>query len=441
MINMGQKKPLFISFPTFFFAAAIFSLFAQEKAKIKVAVLSPSASGDADESISQGLTSVIVTELSRSPSLEVSDRRDVEKALKEQAFGLSGCTDQHCQIEIGKILQSKWVVTGDLNKIGTLYILTLKILNVETSQIVYQDEEEYKGEVEGLVPKTKALTSRLADFLLTGKKTGVVKEKQKKENKKTTEQKKKEIKEVNKKKVTVVPKKEDEVITKKTVDTSDMVLIPAGEFYMGSDESEAKDAWELCKKYSKDCPWYWFKGEMPKHKVYLDVYSIDKYEVTNVQYKKCVDAGTCKKPQDTTWYNDENYANHPVVYVDWHQANAYCTWVGKRLPTEAEWEKAARGEQGDVSSYGVYDMAGNVWEWVSDWYGAVYYQNSPDKNPKGPNNGKYRVLRGGVVVLQPPFHPRREPVLELPGLQWRHLRISLCGRCKVKSVAQSGDRH
>lgn len=420
MVSLRAKRSNLILFVFLLLAFSVYFAQAQEKAKIKVAVLPPSASGDASASVSQGLTSVIVTELSRSPSLEVSDRRDVEKALKEQAFGLSGCTDQHCQIEIGKILQSKWVVTGDLNKIGTLYILTLKILNVETSQIVYQDEEEYKGEVEGLVPKTKALTSRLADFLLTGKKTKVVKEKPKEENKKTTEQKKKpETKEVNKKKVTVVPKEEKKVIMKEPVDTSGMVYIPAGEFTMGSND---------------------YDNEKPPHKVYLDAYSIDKYEVTNAQYKECVSVGKCKKPHDTTWYDDSNYANHPVVYVDWNMANAYCAWVEKRLPTEAEWEKAARGEnsltfpwgndwdinkcnsgeyQGSltiikmanmdmrrgtlpvgsfpesVSPYGVMDMAGNVWEWVSDWYDVDYYQNSPEKNPKGPSKGEYKGLRGG----------------------------------------------
>lgn len=194
---------------------------------------------------------------------------------------------------------------------------------------------------------------------------------------------------------------------------ADMALIYAGEFYMGSGDSDSMGQ----------------SDTTPKHKVYLAAYYIDKYEVTNAQYKECVDAGTCNKPQDTEWYNDSGKATHPVVYVDWNQANAYCTWAGKRLPTEAEWEKAARGESGtiwpwgnefdcskscnsvspckqsstcavgsfpsDVLSYGVYDMAGNVWEWVSDWYDENYYKNSPAQNPKGPNDGKYRVLRGG----------------------------------------------
>lgn len=209
----------------------------------------------------------------------------------------------------------------------------------------------------------------------------------------------------------------------------EMVFIPAGEFYRGSTEKEAKDAWEFCKKYWKDCPWYVFEAEMPKHKVYLDAYSIDKYPVTNAEYKKCVTAGKCKKPKGIKWYNDSKFVNHPVVFVDWYQAGTFCKWAGKRLPTEAEWEKAARGKteniwpwgnkwdckkscnsvppckrnstctvggfKEDVSPYGVYDMGGNVWEWVADWYEAGYYKNSPYKNPKVPNKGEDRVLRGG----------------------------------------------
>lgn len=214
-----------------------------------------------------------------------------------------------------------------------------------------------------------------------------------------------------------------------------MVLIPAGEFWMGSTEAEAKNTREICKryfiiKYSGACPWDWLKGETPKHRVYLDAYFIDKFEVTSAHYKECVNVGKCSKPVAMNWYNDSSKANHPVVYVNWHQAGAYCKWLGKRLPTEAEWEKAARGEKGniypwgnefdcnkscssaspckqestcavgnfksDVSPYGVYDMAGNVFEWVFDWYDRNYYAKSSEKNPEGPSNGQSRVLRGGA---------------------------------------------
>jgi eukaryotic-like serine/threonine-protein kinase len=180
-----------------------------------------------------------------------------------------------------------------------------------------------------------------------------------------------------------------------------------------------------------------FPNEQPLHTVYLDAYVIDKYEVTNARYKACVDAGGCTAPQNvdsrtrTPYYSNATYANYPVINVDWHQANAFCAWADKRLPTEAEWEKAARGPsdtrkypwgnaaltcslanyggtngcEGDTSEvgnyaagaspYGVMDMAGNVWEWVNDWYDANYYSVSPDSNPQGPATGTNRALRGG----------------------------------------------
>ena len=186
-------------------------------------------------------------------------------------------------------------------------------------------------------------------------------------------------------------------------------------------------------------------NEQPLHTVTLSAYFIDKYEVTNARYKACVDAGGCTAPQSvdsstrSPYYGTSTYADHPVVNVTWHQASAFCAWAGKRLPTEAEWEKAARGSSdtrkypwgnsapdctklnyyhyngvsygygycvGDTSRvgsypsgaspYGVMDMAGNVWEWVNDWYGSDYYSVSPGVNPQGPSTGEDRVLRGGA---------------------------------------------
>jgi formylglycine-generating enzyme required for sulfatase activity len=169
------------------------------------------------------------------------------------------------------------------------------------------------------------------------------------------------------------------------------------------------------------------------HTVYLDAFYIDRTEVTNAQYRACVEAGACSQPHDTGWYNDPNRAEHPVVYVDWNQANAYCRWAGKRLPTEAEWEKAARGTDGrtypwgnsdpdcnkanygdcvgdktavgsypaGASPYGALGMAGNVCEWVADWYDLGYYSQSPTRNPPGPDSGEERGLRGGSWVFLP----------------------------------------
>lgn len=194
-----------------------------------------------------------------------------------------------------------------------------------------------------------------------------------------------------------------------------MVLVPEGEFTMGSDRGEP--------------------DEQPVHVVHLDAFYIDKYEVTNKMYKECVDGGECDPPRQIyffaenpsrIYFGNSQFDDFPVVYVDWNMARAYCQWRDARLPTEAEWEKAARGTEGDTypwgrdldcqranhercvnrtdragsyeagkSPYGAYDMAGNVAEWVGDWYSGNYYTNSPRSNPRGPVSGQSRVLRGG----------------------------------------------
>jgi formylglycine-generating enzyme required for sulfatase activity len=185
--------------------------------------------------------------------------------------------------------------------------------------------------------------------------------------------------------------------------SGDMVRIPAGTFLMGINRNQPDD-------------------EGPQHQVHLQAYWIDRYEVTNAGYRRCVDAGACPEPADLRYYKDARYADHPVVFVTWYNACAYCRWRGRRLPTEAEWEKAARGDDGrsypwgnepiqdrlnadnrrggtapvgsypsGASPYGVLDMAGNVWEWIEDWYEA--YPGSPFRSDLFGH--KYKVVRGG----------------------------------------------
>ena len=225
-------------------------------------------------------------------------------------------------------------------------------------------------------------------------------------------------------------------------DGAPMVLIPAGEFEMGTDSSEIPQLVSWARKYHSDPKASWFEDETPRHTVYLDAFYIDVHEVTNAQYKNFLDANPqWRKDRIDTQYHDGDYLNdwngsdypsgkgdHPVAHVNWYAANAYAQWAGKRLPTEAEWEKAARGglegkeyPWGDEithdhanysrtggkdrwrrtapvgsfepNGYGLYDMAGNVWEWCADWYGN--YPESSVQNPTGPGSGQYRVLRGG----------------------------------------------
>jgi formylglycine-generating enzyme required for sulfatase activity len=207
-----------------------------------------------------------------------------------------------------------------------------------------------------------------------------------------------------------------------------LLYVPAGEFTMG-DTADA--ALAECQKFRTDCQRDWFTNEEPPHTVTLDAYWIDQTEVTNAMYAKCVADGKCKVPSafksytHPSYYDNPEFANFPVIYVDWNQAKSYCEWAGRSLPTEAQWEKAARGPEdwtypwgnnppgntlanynqnkGDTTAvgsypdgksfYGALDMAGNVWEWVADWYGA--YPATSETNPMGPASGDPRVLRGG----------------------------------------------
>lgn len=207
-----------------------------------------------------------------------------------------------------------------------------------------------------------------------------------------------------------------------------MIRIPAGNYKMGF---KADKALSECAKHNDPCKRKWFEDEEPVHTIYLDSFLIDKFEVTQEEFAR-------KMGNNPSEFKDRSL---PVEKVTWEEALQYCKAADKRLPTEAEWEIAAKGGEENIyfwgneaqsgkanfcdfhcdkkwkakqfedgfkttapvgsfspNGYGLHDMGGNVYEWVSDWYGKEYYGNSPTKNPKGPLKGERKVMRGGSWI-------------------------------------------
>ena len=224
-------------------------------------------------------------------------------------------------------------------------------------------------------------------------------------------------------------KKQDSLAIFNSLNRMALIYIPAGEFSMGSSEYDSNH----------------YEDEVPQHTVFIDSFWISKTQITNAMFAECVKADACKYSVSHTknpHYLDPEYADHPVVYIPWDMAQTYCSWTGGRLPTEAEWEKAARGLKGakypwglqeplysiegqlftnannvigdttpaglfleGESYYGVLDMGGNVREWVLDWYDPDYYQYSSYDNPTGPDSGEKKVLKG-ASYLDPYIYAR-----------------------------------
>jgi sulfatase modifying factor 1 len=336
---------------------------------ITLAVFDFAVSGGLPNSLRETFSDRLKEELFKK-GFVLLDRNNIENMFAQKKLNMSDCTSDVCLIQTGNNLSTRIVINGIISKDTT-----------GKCAISYgiTDTELKKTEISTISPQT------CDEF-------GILD----------------------------ISAKLAKAIHRWNLSFNEMVFIPAGEFMMGCNSA-----------VDNQCE----DNEKPYHKVYLDAYYIDKHEVTVDEFGKCVEDRKCGKPQtgDNCNYYERDRGNHPINCVNWNDADSYCSWAGKRLPTEAEWEKAARGTDGRKypwgdsprpsceravvnyykyacgrkstwpvcsktngnSQYGLCDMIGNVWEWVADWYDANYNMINSSTNPKGPSSGSVRLLRGG----------------------------------------------
>jgi formylglycine-generating enzyme required for sulfatase activity len=331
------------------------------------------------------LSAYFADSLAATGALSVVPRDQLRKRLTElKKKSYKECYDQSCQVEIGRELAASKTLATRLMKIGSRCVVTATLYDLRKAASEGGATAEGGCGEDALRESLKKVVSSL---------TGVR---------------------------GAAPSADAGVrpAPRSGKDTCPMARVPAGPFVRGSPAGQGDE------------------DERPQRTIHLDAFAIDTHEVTVAQYRQCVRAGACAEPKidaACNWTQGDR-GNHPVTCVDWQQAKTYCEWVGKRLPTEAEWERAARGAQGraypwgdaapsckravmsddsgpgcgkkrtfavgsrsphgDAAS-GLQDLAGNVSEWVNDWYHERYYHLGPARNPPGPAAGKLRVYRGG----------------------------------------------
>jgi len=345
--------------------------------------------GNVDKNVSRPLSESIRREVVKSGKWELIDRGNMDKVLGEQKFQLSGCVTGQCIVEAGQLLGVGKIVAGSVSLVGKTYYLSLSLINVESGEIEKSSEDECKCELEDLIQSSKRLVKRLLAEEVA--------------ETKTTPEPEPTPKPAETKQPPSSPFSKGEF--KDLTTGIEMVFVKGGCYQMGDTFGDGES------------------DEKPVHEVCVDDYYIGKYEVTQGQWKAIMG-------NNPSYFKDCG-DNCPVEQVSWNDIQDFMTKLnnktGKnyRLPTEAEWEYAAKSGgksekyaggndidsvawytsnsggkthpvgQKTANGLGIYDMSGNVWEWVNDWYGDKYYGESPKNNPKGSNSGSDRVLRGG----------------------------------------------
>ena len=379
--------------------------------KITLAVPPPTiiSKDKADSSLGPVLSVLLIDELNKSTTIKVIDLELSDKVDKLLAFANSDKCDQtQCKVPIGNAIPAQKLLASTAIRLGKTFLMNVRLIDIEKNVVEFSAKEQMPYEKdEDLEPLMQLVALDLREHF--GEKV------ERPHAASPTQPQTPTSTPASAplgNSAPVVPEFHNDAAKGGT-----MVAVPAGEFWMGCNE-----------QVDKQCG----SDEKPYHKVYLDAFYIDKFLVTQGKYNECVSSGKCSANQKYDGFTGDR---QPVVGVSWEYAKSYCEWAGKRLPTEAEWEKAARGTDGRIypwgngidttkanysdskigkttnvgsypsgaSPYGALDMAGNVWEWVADWYGENYYRNSPSKNPPGPDSGTYRVLRGGSWTLSARF--------------------------------------